>query len=95
MPIRPWAWLERFHNSPALSGVLQGGSFLVKKPLGGYGPGYSNCGTAGVRSGRGYDSSLAKPELLQESAKHANVPKMLTDGCGVELDRPAFGLCAV
>ena len=40
------AVLERFHNSPALSGALQGGFFLVKKPLGGCGPGYSNCGTA-------------------------------------------------
>ncbi len=38
--------LERFHNSRALSGFLQGGFFLMKKPLGGCGPGYSNCGTA-------------------------------------------------
>ena len=38
--------LERFHNSPALPGALQGGFFSVKKPLGGCGFGYSNCGTA-------------------------------------------------
>jgi hypothetical protein len=38
--------LERFHNSGALSNALQGGFFLVKKPLGGCGPAYNNCGTA-------------------------------------------------
>src|ERR1035441_6426297 len=40
------AGFERFHNSRALSNVLQRGFFLVKKPLGGCGPGCSNCGTA-------------------------------------------------
>jgi hypothetical protein len=37
---------ERFHNSRALSDVLQGGFFLVKKPLGGCGSGDCHCGTA-------------------------------------------------
>jgi DNA repair photolyase len=38
--------MERSHNSRALSSGLQGGFFSVKKPLGGCGPGHSNCGTA-------------------------------------------------
>jgi hypothetical protein len=38
--------LERFHNSRALTNVLWGGFFLVKKPLGSCGPTYDNCGTA-------------------------------------------------
>src|SRR5580704_15311414 len=42
---------EQFHNSRALSGVLQGGFFLVKKPLGGCGPWvkqlWNSCNIAG------------------------------------------------
>jgi hypothetical protein len=43
---------ERFHNSRALSGVLQGVFFLMKKPLGVCGPGYCNCGLAEMPTNR-------------------------------------------
>jgi hypothetical protein len=48
-------FFERFHNLPAYAVVVQGGFFLMKKPLGDRGFGYSNCGTAvkeGAREGR-------------------------------------------
>jgi hypothetical protein len=38
--------IERFHNSRAPLGVSQGGFFLAKKPLGGWGIAFGNCGTA-------------------------------------------------
>jgi hypothetical protein len=37
---------ERFHNSPALASALQGGFFLAKKPLEGFGYCKGDCGTA-------------------------------------------------
>jgi hypothetical protein len=43
---------ERFHNSLAVSGVLQGGFLSGKKPLGGKFSAKSDCGTA-VYSGTG------------------------------------------
>jgi hypothetical protein len=65
--------LERFHNSRACSDFLRGGFFLVKKPLGGCGHGYSNCGTAGAELGE--EESWLRQEVEL--------------GFGFDLDSPA------